>query len=358
MKKFSNVPSATVLVGASFLFVVACGDEEPASNDDGAGGTAPTGGAFPTGGRGGTTTGGTATGGTATGGTATGGGAGVSMGGVAGTPAGGSGGASAGAGGAGAAGAAGAGGAGGAGAGGAAGAAGAGGAGGAGGMPPGAQARYSFETASTTARDGAPMSDMGWTESMDYPNVTVAQSTMAHAGATGMGSLRMAIMMQGGGGGGAGGMGGAGAGGAGAGAGGAGAGAGGAGAGGAGAGAGGAGAGGAGAGAGGAGAGGAPASVQYYMKDADPPLVPGQTITFNIRVPMGTVDYMNLVIEDVNYSWTTYSVPIPATRDMFAQATYAVPVSVVPPIRGIGFQVSVPANFAGDFYLDEISWMP
>jgi hypothetical protein len=29
-----------------------------------------------------------------------------------------------------------------------------------------------------------------------------------------------------------------------------------------------------------------------------------------------------------------------------------------PPIRGIGFQVSVTPSFAGDFYLDEISWLP
>jgi hypothetical protein len=175
-----------------------------------------------------------------------------------------------------------------------------------------------------TARDGAPMGDMGWQESMDYPNVTVAQSTMAHAGATGMDSLRMSIAMTGaggaGGGGGAGGAGGAG---------------------------------------GGGGAGGAPPTmVQYYMKDADPPLVPGQTINFSVRVPMGTVNYMNLVIEDVNYSWTTYTVPVPTMRDTFTAATYMVPVSVVPPIRGVGFQVSVDPAFAGDFYLDEVSWMP
>jgi hypothetical protein len=98
--------------------------------------------------------------------------------------------------------------------------------------------------------------------------------------------------------------------------------------------------------------------VQYYMKDADPPLVPGQTINFSVRVPMGTVNYMNLVVEDVNYSWTTYTVPVPTARDAFTAATYTVPASVVPPIRGIGFQVSVDAAFAGDFYIDEMSWMP
>jgi hypothetical protein len=98
--------------------------------------------------------------------------------------------------------------------------------------------------------------------------------------------------------------------------------------------------------------------VQYYIKDSDPPLVPGQTIRFSVRVPMGTVNYMNLVVEDVDYAWTTYTVPVPMTRDAFAELTYTVPVTVVPPIRGIGFQVSVTASFAGDFYLDEISWMP
>jgi hypothetical protein len=40
MKKFSNVPLATGLLGASLLFMVACGDEEPSSNDHGAGGVA------------------------------------------------------------------------------------------------------------------------------------------------------------------------------------------------------------------------------------------------------------------------------------------------------------------------------
>jgi len=51
-------------------------------------------------------------------------------------------------------------------------------------------------------------------------------------------------------------------------------------------------------------------------------------------------------------------VPIPATRDTFAAATFTVPLSVVPPIRGVGFQVSVSEPFAGDFYLDEMSWGP
>jgi hypothetical protein len=114
------------------------------------------------------------------------------------------------------------------------------------------------------------------------------------------------------------------------------------------------------------GAGAAPTNVDCHVKKSAAPLETGKTVTYHVWIPpdaAGAVNWIKLVIEaGANYMWVSPpdvnmmpDIPL-TTRRAWVLKSFTVPVSVVPPIQSIGFQIGVETTFSGAFYIDEVRW--
>jgi hypothetical protein len=95
----------------------------------------------------------------------------------------------------------------------------------------------------------------------------------------------------------------------------------------------------------------------YTFATPNPPMQPGDTVTFRYRLPTGMLHWVIVFAADARNMWSaSTNIDSASKRDEWLTGGLTIPEDFQGPVTQFGFQIVATPRVASGFYVDDVSW--